>query len=555
MEFKEFVNQADDINKESSTTEIIEYVADMFLNIDKNALQIVPRFLQGEIFPAHDERKTRISTSLMRQAISEATKVSEDELKSSMSEVSDMGELFDIYDIDSNSGQQRLGTSSVTINDVFDVCSLIADTSGTGSQEVKVNYLVSLLLKCSSIEAKYLTRLILGNMSIGVGSGTIRKAISEAYNIDENDVERALMLTNDSGKVVSIASKGGESEIKSIDLSVCEIPVLSMKASKCTPLEAMNEMDSDMVYGEYKYDGFRIQAHKKGDKIKLYTRNLQDVTSSLPDVVKFVKENIDIDSVVLDGEIVGYESTDFTVPIPYQKTQKRIRRKHNIEEMIDEIPVKPHFFDILYHGSKGLQLDEPFEQRRKLLNEIVVENMRSKCVECYSVSDVQRLMSNADADGHEGGMIKHPQSNYEPNSRGKKWLKLKPEGETLDATVVGGEYGDGRRSDFISSFELAIRNQKNDELVGIGNVGNGVSDDLLVELTETFEDEIIEQDGKEVKIRPTVVVEVKFEEVQPSPKFSSGYGLRFPRVVRIRDTKSINDVDSVERLENIAESL
>lgn len=555
MKFSKFVDVADKINKENKTTTKIEYVSELFSVSDNDSLEIIPRFFQGEIFPAHDERKTRISTSLMRKSISEATGVDEKEIKSNMTKVSDMGELFDIYSINSDSGQQQLGTPSISITGVYNVLSLIANTSGSGSQSVKVNYLVSLLLKCKPIEAKYLTRLILGNMSIGVGSGTIRKAISKTYDIPEDDIERALMLTNDSGKVVKIASKKGKKGINDIDLSVCEIPLLSMKAGKSTPLEAMNEMNSDIVYGEYKYDGFRIQAHKKGDEIKLYTRNLQDVTSSLPDVVELIQKNVDLHTVVLDGEIVGYESTDFEKPLTYQKTQKRIRRKYDIQKMIDEIPIKPHFFDILYHKEYGIQIDEIYERRLRLLSNVCSEDIRSKVVKCHSVSDIQKLMSEADDDGHEGAMIKHPESTYEPNSRGKKWLKLKPEGETIDATIVGGEYGDGRLSEFISSFELAIWDTDSDELVNIGNVGNGVSDKLLEELTKKFEDEIIEQDGRKVKIRPTLVVEVRFEEVQPSPKFSSGYGLRFPRVVRMRDTKALSDVDSVERLENIAESL
>jgi|AntRauMinimDraft_4_1070384.scaffolds.fasta_scaffold00224_14 DNA ligase-1 len=555
MKFSDFVDVADEINNESKTTVIVEYVSELFSTVDDDSLEIVPRFIQGEIFPAYDERKTRISTSLMRQAISEATGVEEDKIKSSMTDVSDMGELFDKFSINSDSGQQQLGSPSITVTEVYDVLSLIANTSGSGSQAVKVNYLVSLMLKCSPIEAKYLTRLILGNMSIGVGSGTIRKGISEAHNIPEDNIERALMLTNDAGKVLKIASENGKEGIDDIDLSVCEIPLLSMKAGNSTPLDAMNEMDSDIVYGEYKYDGFRIQAHKKGDEIKLYTRNLQDVTSSLPDIVEVIQDNIDIHTVVLDGEIVGYESTDFKQPLTYQKTQKRIRRKHNIEEMIEEIPVKPHFFDILHHEEYGLQLDEPYERRLRVLSNVCSKDIRSRCVKCSSVSDIQKLMSEADDDGHEGAMIKHPQSNYEPNSRGKKWLKLKPEGETIDAVVVGGEYGDGRLSDFISSFELAIWDKDTDELVKICNVGNGVSDELLAELTKTFEDEIIEKDGRVVKIRPTHVVEVRFEEVQTSPEFSSGYSLRFPRVVQMRDTKSVDDADSVEKLKNIAKSL
>ncbi len=553
MKFSKFVDVADKINNESKSTKKREYICDAFSDANQESLEIIPRFFQGEIFAKHDERKTRVSTSLMRKAISESTGVKEDELKSTIKSVSDMGELFDKYEIDSDSGQQRLGSSLLSITEIFDVFSLVAETSGTGSQQTKINYVVSLLLKCSSIEAKYLTRLVLGNMSIGVGSGTIRKAISDTYNVPEDDIERALMLTNDSGKVAKIASNEGQKGIDNIELSVCEIPLLSMKASKGTPLNAMNEMDSDMVYGEYKYDGFRIQAHKKGDVVKLYTRNLMDVTSSLPDIVKFVEENIDLHTVVLDGEVVGYESKSYENPQTYQITQKRIRRKHNIEEMVDEIPAKPHFFDVLYNGELGLQLDETFETRRQMLNNMCDSNILSKCVKCHEISDIQELMTKADEDGHEGAMIKNPDSNYEPSSRGKKWLKLKPEGETIDAIIIGGTYGDGRNSEYISSLQLGIWDT--DEIVHVGDVGTGLTDEMLETLTPILEDEIIQQDGKSVKINPTEVIEVRFEEVQPSPEYDSGYGLRFPRFINLRDTKDIDDADSVERLENIAESL
>ncbi len=555
MKFSKFVNVADKINKESKSTKKREYLQDIFLEADEDALEIIPRFFQGEIFAKYDERKTRVSTSLMRSAISEATDVEEEELKSAIKSVSDMGELFDKYQINSNTGQQRLGVSSISVVEVFDVFSLVADTSGSGSQQTKINYVVSLLLKCSSVEAKYLTRLILGNMSIGVGSGTVRKAISDTYNIPENDIERALMLTNDSGEVAKIASKEGQKGIDNIELSVCEVPLLSMKAEKSTPLEAMNEMNSDVVYGEYKYDGFRIQAHKKGDEVKLYTRNLQDVTSSLPDVVELVKENVNLDTVVLDGEVVGYDSKSYKNPQTYQNTQKRIRRKHNIQEMMDEIPVKPHFFDVLHHGDLGLQLDEIFEDRRNLLTSICDSSILSKCVKCTEINDIQNLMTQANEDGHEGAMIKHPKSNYEPNSRGKKWLKLKPEGETIDAIIIGGTYGDGRNSDYISSLQLGILDTEADEIVHVGDVGTGLTDEMLETLTPVLEDEIIQQNGKSVKINPTEVIEVRFEEVQPSPEYDSGYGLRFPRFIDLRDTKDIDDADSVERLEKIAESL
>ncbi len=553
MKFKKFVTISDKINNESGSKKKRKYIQKAFKESDSESLEIIPRFFQGQIFAKYDSRKTHVSTSLMRSAISEATDISEKELKSVIKNVSDMGELFDKYDINSNSGQQRLGSTYLTVKEIFDVLSLVSETSGSGSQQTKINYIVSLLLKCSSIEAKYLTRLILGNMSIGVGSGTIRKAISETYDIPENKIERALMLTNDAGHVAKVANEKGLKGIENITLSVCEIPLLSMKAEKSTPLEAMNEINTDYVYGEYKYDGFRIQAHKKGDEVKLYTRNLQDVTSSLPDVVNIIKNKVNIDTVVLDGEVVGYKSKSYDIPETYQNTQKRIRRKYGIQEMMNEIPVKPHFFDVLYHGDLGIQIDEDFEERRKLLKSICDSKILSKCVKCENVNDIQELMTQSKEDGHEGSMIKNPYSNYEPNSRGKKWLKLKPEGETIDAIIIGGKYGDGRNSEYISSLELGI--WQDDEIVHVGDVGIGLTDSMLQTLTPKLEKEILEQNGKNVKINPREVIEVRFEEVQPSTEYTSGYGLRFPRFVDLRDTKDVGDADSVERLEKIAESL
>ncbi len=555
MKFKTFVKTADEINSESSNNEIRDIVAEFLTESDKESLEIIPRFIQGRIFPAHDERKTNVSTSLMRKAISEVTGIEEDTLNSRMPEVTDMGSLFDEFDIKTEQGQQVLGHNYITVSEVYNTLSLIASTSGSGSQEVKVNYMVSLLMKCSSIEAKYFTKLILGNLSIGVGGGTVRKAISKAYNIDEDSIERALMLTNDAGEVAKIADKKGSDGIRDIKLNVGSVPILSMKAKESKPIDVFEDMDSDEVYVEYKYDGFRIQAHKVGSDVTLYTRNLQDVTSSLPDVVQYIKENVTAEKAVLDGEAVGYHTDNFIKPQKYQVTQKRIRRKHGIEEMIEEIPTKPHFFDVLYFEDDGLLIDEPLETRKNILNNICSNNVLSRCEKCSTVNEINDMIIESNSDGHEGAMAKSITSTYEPNSRGKKWLKLKPDGETIDTVIIGGTYGDGRKSDFIASFEIGIWNTDTNQLEHIGNVGNGVTEEHSKKLTEKLEKEIIKQDGRSVELRPTTVLEVEFEDVQPSPKYESGFALRFPRIVDQRDTKDIEDADSISRLKKIAESI
>lgn len=553
MELKVFSEYAQDIEKENSNTGKEKLVSEMLSKSDPQSIGIVARFIQGRKFPLKINKNLSFSTSLMRSAISEATGISEDEVKEKSAETSNMGELFDIYDITSSSGQQTLGNNKLMLTEVYDKFEKISSESGSGSQQRKVDLVVSLLSRCSPIEAEYLTRIILGKLSIGIGEGTVRKSISRAYSIDEDKVERAIMLSSDVGYVAQVASQEGLNGLENISMNVCEVPIRSMNATKSTVSEAFEDIDRDYIYGEYKYDGFRIQIHKDRDNVKLYTRKLEDVTSSLPDVVKYVKQNIDAETVIIDGEIVGYESDNLETPLSYQETQQRLRRKYDIDEMVEEIPVRPKIFDILYHSEYGELLDTNLSGRVQILESTCANKMLGERRECYNERDLESLMSDADEVGHEGGMAKDPTSIYEPNSRGKNWLKLKPEGETIDAVVIGGTYGDGRRSDFIASYKLGIWDDG--KLKHIGDVGTGFTDEEFKKYTNMLEKEIISQDGSDLDINPSVVFEVKFEEVQESTKYESGYGLRFPKFIRHRDTKSVDDADTVERLQNIAEIL
>lgn len=555
MRFKDFSDKAEEVNGISSNKKIERKVADLIESCDDESIKIVPRFVQGRIFPVHRQENLNLSTSLMRTAISESTGVDEEELKSKITDVEDMGALFDEYQIESEGGQSTLTSTPIQVDEVFQTFEEIAAQSGSGSQQRKVDFTVSLISRCDPIEAKYLTRLILGDMSIGVGEGTVRKSIARAYDIDEDVVERALMITNDSGYVAKTASSEGSEGLEEMDLEVGEIPLRPMKASKGKVTEVFEDMDVDRVIGDYKYDGFRIQIHKNGDDVRLFTRRLEDVTSSLPDVVELVKNNVDAETVILDGEVVGYESKDYDEPVSYQTTQKRIRRKYDIDEMVDEIPVIPKVFDVLYYKDEGLLIDRSLDYRLDILDDACGGKIRAEQRECTSVKDLQQLMSDAERANHEGGMAKNPSSTYEPNSRGKRWIKLKPQGETIDAVVIGGEYGDGRRSEFIASFELGLWNQDTDELESIGDVGTGFTDDEFTELTEELEPQIVSRDGRDLEINPTLVFEVEFEEVQPSPEYDSGYSLRFPRFKNLRTTKSVDDADTIERLKNIAENM
>lgn len=554
MRFKRFAEAAETIEEKSGNAMTTE-VADLFLFTEDDAIEIVPRFVQGRIFPAHDSRKLNVGASLMRSAVSEATGVDEDDIKDDLVGVSDMGVLFDSYNIKDSSGQQRLGGNQLSVSEVYDMMTTVASTSGAGSQQEKIDHIVSVLSQCTPVEAKYITRLVLEEMRIGVGEGTVRKAISQAYGVEEDVVERAIMLTNDTGSVNRVAREGGAQDLRTIDLNVGEVPLKPMLAKSGELSAVFDEIGADELFCDYKYDGFRIQAHKCGDDVTVFTRRLEDVTDSLPDVVEEIRDSVEAEVAIIDGEAVGYESAAFENPRTYQETQKRIRRKYDIDEMVEEIPLRTHAFDLLYTGDEGLLIDEPLSTRWEKLEQICDSDIIAEHETVEAAKEIQSMSNLAENADHEGVMVKDPSSTYQPNSRGKRWLKLKPEGETIDAVVIGGEWGEGERSDFIDTFEIAVVDESSDELVSVGNVGTGFTEAQFKRLTNLFEDYIVSQDGHELQFQPKIIFEVKFEEVQPSPEFSSGYGLRFPKYIQRRETKSVEEADTLERLEDIAEQI
>lgn len=548
MKFKNFAETADEVSNESSNNTKRDKIATLLVEADEKALHIVPRFIQGEVFPADSERKTGVGPSLMRSVVSEATGVDEDTIKEMLLNVSDMGEVFDKLDITSSSPSDN---EQVNVADVAHMLDKVASCSGAGSQQEKIDLLVGTISNCSGVEAKYITRLVLKEMRIGVGGGTVRKAIAKAFDVGEDAVERAIMLSNDVGSVAQTAKKEGNYGLKNIEVNVLESPIKPMLAKKTQVDEALEDIESDTVMVQYKYDGARLQIHVDDGEVRLFTRQLEDITDSMPDVVERVRENMKIDKAIIDAEVVGYSDEDSTEPLPFQEVLKRLRRKHDIEEKSDEIALDIHVFDLLYAENTGSVIDNPLASRWAKLDSVVTDEVQSEHEDVSSALEVRRISQKAQNDGHEGVMVKDPYATYEPNKRGKNWLKIKPEGETIDAVVTGGTYGDGKRSDFISSFELAVRDTDTDELKSIGDVGTGFTDDEFEVLTEKFEDLIMTQDGQDLTFNNKVVFEVLFEEVQPSPEYDSGYGLRFPRFIQVRQDKSPRTADTLSRLENI----
>ncbi|AGK61611.1 DNA ligase I, ATP-dependent (dnl1) [Archaeoglobus sulfaticallidus PM70-1] len=550
LEFSEF---CDELEKISSTIELSSKIANFLRNIESDDdIYNIALFLTGRIYPPWDEREVGIGVGLVYEALRLTTGLKKREIEEIVKETGDLGLASE--KVLSRKLQTILFREELTIAYLREVFDAMSSLKGEKSQKKKVRMLMDLFSSASPIEAKYITRLLLGEMRLGVGEGILRDAIAKAFNLSADIVERAYMITNDFGKVAVTAKKEGEEGLKRLKIKP-HIPIRMMLAQVAESVESA-VMEMGRVAVEWKFDGTRVQIHYADGRITIYSRRLENVTKALPDVVEMVKKSVK-SGVILDGEAIAIKDGK---PLPFQNILRRFRRKHRISQAVEKIPITVQVFDILYCDNEiysGETIDLPLHERRKILENVVKDDGNGlKLARQEITSDVRRvheIFDEAIAAGHEGVMLKRPDSLYIPGKRGKNWLKIKEVMETLDLVVVAGEWGEGKRSHFISSFELACV-AENGDLLPVGKVATGFTEDDLEELTELFKNEIEYEEGKKVVFKPKYVFEVAYQEIQKSPKYESGYALRFPRFVRLREDKDISEADTIERVGRLYES-
>jgi len=393
-----------------------------------------------------------------------------------------------------------------------------------------------LLGESSPLECRYLTRIMLEELRIGVGEGTVREAIAKAFSVDSGLVEHAMQAINDVGEVARLAKMGPDS-LHNVHITLFH-PVRMMLAQQGT-ITGMVE-DHGEVAVEFKYDGSRFQFHKQGEKAMMYSRRLEDVSAALPDVIAFLRAVTSRD-VILDGEVIAIKDDR---PMPFQSVLRRFRRRHNIAGAQEEIRMVPNVFDILYLDGRTL-IDLPFFERRKILVDVVKQYVAPQVVSS-DPKVIEQTYQEALAAGHEGVMLKVPDSSYTPGQRGKNWIKIKPEVDTLDLAVVGAEWGEGKRAHVFGSFLLACQDQG--KLIPLSRVATGFSDEQLGEVYDFLKDTVISSAGKEVRFEPELVFEVGYAELQVSPTYDAGFALRFPRFIRIRDDKDTSEIETLDSL-------
>ncbi|MFB6170531.1 MAG: ATP-dependent DNA ligase LigA [Haloarculaceae archaeon] len=546
MEFAEFAARAADIETESADLETVDLVAALFLEAGED-LPTVARLVQGRVFPAHESTTLDIGPRLLYAAIARAagTNVSADDVEDRLAERGEIGAVAESYEF---GGQQGLsaftggGADALSVAAVDEQLRDLAAASGSGSQDRKLDLLFDLFNRADPLEARYLARIVLSEMRIGVGEGAVRDAIAEAFDVPVAAVERALQVSNDYGLVADLAREEGEAGLDDVHLAVGR-PVQAMLAQAGTVTDALDAWEEAAV--ETKYDGARVQVHYDGETVSLYSRNMEDVTGALPEVVEFVEAELAVPA-ILDGEVVAV--ADDGSPLPFQEVLRRFRRKHDVDRLREEVRVEFHAFDCLHADGVDL-LDDPLLARHERLADLLDAGV-SELVVSADAAEIEAIETAALEAGHEGIMLKNPESAYTPGRRGQNWLKRKPDVETLDLVVTGAEWGEGRRANVLGTFLLSARTGEGYET--IGKVATGVTDEQLEELTDLLEPHVRAEDGREVDIDPAVVFEVGYEEIQTSPTYSSGYALRFPRFLSVREDKAPADADTLERVERLA---
>src|SRR5687767_14248569 len=533
-----------------ATTKKLEKAAVLgayFDGLSDGDLALAARYFAGHQFALHDARTTNVGGGLLRDAISEVTGLEVENLRPRYVRLGDAGEVaFEAF-------AEARGEAAAPRHTLEGTQALIQTLSETRGTKNKKALLVEALKGATPLEAKYLVKLLVGDLRIGLKEGLVENAVARAFGRELSAVARVNMLTGDIGETAVRARRG---ELEGVSMRLFH-PLKFMLATAATdPADVARTMPAEF-YVEDKFDGIRAQAHVEGGRVALYTRTLDEVTHRFPELVAPLAA-LPADA-LLDGEIVPVRGA---AVLPFLELQKRLGRKTVSPGLLASTPVAFVAYDLLYAEGRIL-VEEPLAERRRVLESLVPSGVAAavRLSEVKSVSEASGLDAEFDAArarGNEGLMIKDPRSSYKPGKRGREWLKLKRALATLDVVVTSVEVGHGKRRHLLSDYTFAVRRSEDDpELLNIGKAYSGLTDAELAELTEWFRAHTLQEfaHGRVRVVEPKVVLEVTFDRVQESRRHKSGYALRFPRILRQRTDKTPEEIDTLDAVRRIAREL
>lgn len=531
-------------------TEKIAILAEYLRSLPDADVAAAARFFTGNPFPARDERSLGIGWRTIVRAAQAAWGVREGELAAAYRQHGDIGAALGPFV--RRPMHLWLFTETLTPALLFQLFEAIADASGKHAGRTRQALCERILCACTdATQATYVIKIMTGELRIGLREGLIVDAIARAFGQTPKEVRRATMAAGDIGAVAFAARSN---RLHEIDITYGS-PVAFMLATPITYGSTYDDLRSGVWISEEKFDGIRAQIHKVEKKVWIFSRTLNDVTHSYPEIAGALAAVSG--DFMLDGEIVAMREG---AVLPFRYLQARLQRKSVDESLLRETPVAYMAFDALACGKEFL-IDAPLVERQERLARIVQTGPHvhltafARLGERPGLQDVHERFDAARAAGHEGLMLKRTDSPYHPGRRGKWWLKLKRELSTLDVVIVAVEWGHGKRARVLSDYTFAVRGARG-ELLTIGKAYSGLTDAEIARLTQWFLDHPLriphERDGGHLyRVEPRIVLEVAFDVLQPSGLHESGFALRFPRIVRIRDDKPPEEIDTIERVRQI----
>jgi len=548
--FKALAELSEKLEATTKRLAMVDLVADFLKNLEPLEVEPAISMLLGRAFPKWSPRTLEVSWATLSDIIKRITGVEWSVFSDAFRKTGDVGSATKIVFEESKVKRQAtLFERTLTVMEVRRSLESIAEISGHGSREKKERLIESLLSLASPLEAKYLIRIFISGMRTGFYEGLMEQAVSKAFQVPLETVQKASMTLGDIGEVAAVAKTEGKEGLAKINFKVFR-PVSLMLAQMANGIaEALKEHEGKTAF-EYKLDGARVQIHKLGVDVRIFSRRLTDVTESLPEIVEMTRKNVGGKEAILEGEVIAVDANGN--PIPFQHLMRRFRRVHAIEDMTEKLPVKLYLFDILYFNGESL-ITLPYLRRRQILAENAGEIPLTKQLITDKAEEAERFLKEAIDAGHEGLMAKKLDSPYTPGIRGKRWLKIKPVLEPLDLAIVAAEYGYGRRREWLSDYYLAARDAETGEFLTVGKTFKGLTDVEFAEMTGRLKELAVKKEHGRVVVVPKIVVEVTYNEIQKSPKYECGMALRFARINRIRYDKAPEEADTIQKVREIYE--
>ena len=548
--FKSLSELLEKIEATKKRLEIIDLTANYLKTLSAEELEPAISMIVGRAFPKYSQKNLDVSWSTLTRILQRVTSFDWNLFREAMASTGDIGSATKMVLEKTRARKQtQLMQQSLTILEVRRTLEAIAQTSGSGSREKKERLITALLSQASPIEVKYLVKVFVGEMRTGLHEGLMEQAVARAFNVPLQKVQHASMVLGDIGEVAATIKTSGVEGLEKVGFQVFR-PVKLMLAQTADSVDEALTVHGDKTAFEYKYDGARVQIHKQNDRVEIFSRRLTDVTESLPEIVEIIKHNVNAESAILEGEVIALDAAGY--PIAFQHLMRRFKRVHGITGMAQKIPLTLYLFDILYLNGESLIM-QPYLQRRQILAENAGNIPLTKQIVTNQTTEASSFLKEAIAAGHEGLMAKKLDSPYTPGRRGKRWLKIKTILEPLDLVITAAEYGYGRRKGWLSDYYLAARDMETGEFLDVGKTFKGLTDVEIIEMTKRLKDYAVRQEFNRVVVVPKVVVEVAYNEIQKSPKYKSQMALRFARISRIRDDKTPEEADTIDKVREIYE--